>query len=300
MEYSLDLRDFRLLNELAHHGSMRSLARSLGVTPQHLSKIMVGLEKKCGARLLTRSPKGVSLTPEAVRYASLAEKVLVDIESFKEEGLMEPKGKIKSYTLVSRVFMNVCFSAPFSVLVEKEFPSSRMRFVDASPKKKEEWTRKEIVDFVLSPGVLDLGRTWQGEEVGQLEWSFYCRAGHPLGRSPKRESLMQHPLIAHSHVDGTRLVEDVSTHPYKNLRFRFVGSSTETALSSMQIIKATNSIAFLPDLLVREHSPDKLQRLSVMGIEPMRQPVFFYAHQDRVPSLLFRRLTMEAKRILTP
>ncbi len=297
MHPSLNVRDFKLLNEISHHGSMRSLARSMGIKPQHLSKLVSSLEDKCGAKLLSRSPKGISLTPEAVRFSALAEKVLQDLQSFSVEIPAEAKKTAKPFSLVSRVFMNVCFSPVFSRLVEQEFPSARMRFIDASPKKKEEWAREGIVDFVLSLGNLDLGRSWQEEEIGQIEWSFYARAGHPLGRSPKKEALVQYPLVAHAHIDGKRLVEQPASHPYK-LKFRYIGNATETALSSMRILERTDNVAFMPDILVRELMPSALLKLSVSGLEPFRQSVFLHAHKDRVPMLLYRRMLLEGKSVL--
>jgi DNA-binding transcriptional LysR family regulator len=52
-------------------GSFRAAADDLGYTPSAVSQLVAALEKELGVSLLTRSKKGVTVTPEGVRFVLL-------------------------------------------------------------------------------------------------------------------------------------------------------------------------------------------------------------------------------------
>ncbi len=52
-------------------GSFRAAAEDLGYTPSAVSQLVAALEKELGVSLLTRSKKGVTVTPEGVKFVPL-------------------------------------------------------------------------------------------------------------------------------------------------------------------------------------------------------------------------------------
>lgn len=60
-----DLAFFAMLSK---EGSMRGAAQQLGVTGPAVSKRLAGLEARLGARLMHRTTRRMSLTPEGERY----------------------------------------------------------------------------------------------------------------------------------------------------------------------------------------------------------------------------------------
>jgi DNA-binding transcriptional LysR family regulator len=57
--------DLNLFTLIARHRDLAAAARDLGVTPRSISKRLAQLERRLGVRLLNRTTRRVSLTPEA-------------------------------------------------------------------------------------------------------------------------------------------------------------------------------------------------------------------------------------------
>jgi len=80
MADSADLGFFTLL---ARQPSLAAAAQALGVTPPAVSRRLAALEKRLGVRLLNRTTRRLSLTPEGERYLEDGEQILRDIESLE-------------------------------------------------------------------------------------------------------------------------------------------------------------------------------------------------------------------------
>lgn len=75
-----DIAFFALLSK---EGSMRSAAQQLGVTGPAVSKRLAALEARLGARLMQRTTRRMSLTPEGERYLVEGARLLSDLGSLE-------------------------------------------------------------------------------------------------------------------------------------------------------------------------------------------------------------------------
>jgi DNA-binding transcriptional LysR family regulator len=286
----LSIKDFRVLAELPHHPSLRSLARSLHLEAQHLSKIVKSIETKLGQKLLLRSPQGISPTAQAIEWCGVAERVLVGLKTSDEASTRKAKQKVNQLTIVSRVFMNTYCSPIIAQMIEREMPQFSLRFVDASPRKKEEWARQGLAELILSIGQLDLGKMWEGQECGKIDWNFYSRTNHPIGSQTTIEKMQEYPIIGHAYIDEKRLIETnrMSTAKVKS---HSTGFMAETTITCMNIAASTNQITYLPELITRDSiKAGRLQRLHVRDLASHSQKVFLYAHLDKVQRSFYHRL----------
>ena len=64
------------LVEAARKNSIRKAARALGLSQPSLSAAIIALEKEVGVQLLSRSSRGVSVTPEGRPFVALAEDIV--------------------------------------------------------------------------------------------------------------------------------------------------------------------------------------------------------------------------------
>ena len=90
-----DMRFFVLVATL---GSLAAAARELGVTPSAVTKRLVALEERLGARLLNRTTRSISLTSEGELYFNHGKRILADIdqvESIITEGQNKPQGLLR-------------------------------------------------------------------------------------------------------------------------------------------------------------------------------------------------------------
>ena len=80
MDSFSDLAFFALL---AKQPSLAAAAQQLGVTPPAVSKRLAFLEKRLGVRLLNRTTRRLSLTPEGETYLVDGTKLLADLDALE-------------------------------------------------------------------------------------------------------------------------------------------------------------------------------------------------------------------------
>ena len=84
--------------QVAEDGAFNEAARALDLSPSATSKAVARLEDHLGVKLLHRTTRSVSLTPEGERYLEGAKRVLADLSILGEEMSdtnTAPKGRLK-------------------------------------------------------------------------------------------------------------------------------------------------------------------------------------------------------------
>ncbi len=79
-------------------GGFSSAARDLGLTPSGISKLVTRLEDRLGVRLLNRTTRRLSLTPEGEAFFHRVQRILADIEEAETEISRfreRPQGKLR-------------------------------------------------------------------------------------------------------------------------------------------------------------------------------------------------------------
>lgn len=76
----LDLADLAVLTEAVQQGSLSAAGRRLGLTPVAASRRLAALEDEVGARLIHRTTRSLSLTPEGEAFLPHAEAILAHAE----------------------------------------------------------------------------------------------------------------------------------------------------------------------------------------------------------------------------
>lgn len=95
MDNFSDIAFFALI---VKQGSMAATAQELGLTPPAVSKRLALIEKRLGVRLLQRTTRQISLTPEGETYLNQGAQVLASLEELERSvsgSRNSPKGVIK-------------------------------------------------------------------------------------------------------------------------------------------------------------------------------------------------------------
>lgn len=82
-------------------GGFSAAARALDLTPSAMSKIISRLEERLGVRLLHRTTRSLSLTPEGEQYFARAQRIVADIEATEQEltrTRQAPRGRLRVHT----------------------------------------------------------------------------------------------------------------------------------------------------------------------------------------------------------
>ncbi|KQZ01881.1 LysR family transcriptional regulator [Pseudolabrys sp. Root1462] len=83
--------------EVARQGSLSGAARTLGLTPSAISRIVGRIEARLGVRLLVRTTRSLRLTAEGENYARAAGRILADIAE-TESAIADqasPRGRVR-------------------------------------------------------------------------------------------------------------------------------------------------------------------------------------------------------------
>lgn len=180
----MKLQQLQVFVEVARVRSLRAAARQLGLTQPAVSRSIQELEADLGATLLSRSARGVALTPCGEALQPRASQLLEDARRAREE-IEQMQGELRgtlSFGITSSLaltllpaavqqFQRVAPQAELAI-TELKFPLGLQRLRDGQ------------VDFAamhLLPDVLedDLRR------IGLLETDFVAvgRTGHPLAQA---------------------------------------------------------------------------------------------------------------------
>lgn len=95
MDAFSDLAFFALLTK---QGSLAATAQQLGVTPPAVSKRLAAIERRLGVRLLQRTTRRISLTPEGETYLVEGARVLEELEALERTvsgSKAVPKGLVR-------------------------------------------------------------------------------------------------------------------------------------------------------------------------------------------------------------
>ncbi|RJF92202.1 LysR family transcriptional regulator [Noviherbaspirillum saxi] len=92
------ITDLSFFAILVKSGSLAAAAQELGVTPSSVSKRLAGLETRLRVRLLNRTTRRISLTPEGELYLTEGERIISDLDALEQRisgSADTPKGLLK-------------------------------------------------------------------------------------------------------------------------------------------------------------------------------------------------------------
>jgi len=92
------LSDLSFFSLLIKRGTLAAAAQELGVTPPAVSKRLAAIEARLRVRLLNRTTRRMSLTPEGETYLTEGERLVAGLEALERKisgGSMVPQGLLK-------------------------------------------------------------------------------------------------------------------------------------------------------------------------------------------------------------
>ncbi|KAF1017430.1 MAG: HTH-type transcriptional regulator DmlR [Stenotrophomonas maltophilia] len=90
--------DLRFFAVLVKEGSMAAAAQQLGITPPAVSRRLALLERRLGVRLLHRTTRRISLTPEGELYLLDGRRILGDLDALERTvagARSTPRGQLR-------------------------------------------------------------------------------------------------------------------------------------------------------------------------------------------------------------
>jgi len=251
----MKLQQLRVLLAVAQHGSIHEAARASHTTQPALSKAISELERELGVTLMSRSMRGVSLTPYGaalLKRASVVEQelrhALEDIEAIR--GHAEGQLNIG--------FTAVASGGPLPDAIaafRRQFPHVVLRAFELRPQQILEGLREGRLDIGListnsGPGTV----AFQWEPLFSVGMHLTVRAGHPLRRATRLQPLLDADWLVLDPLDdpGSPLASLMRLHGL-GMPKRIVQSASN--LLGLQLATKTDLISMWSDFVLHGTGP---------------------------------------------
>src|SRR5690606_18207566 len=76
--------DLQFFVTLSRYGTLTRAAQEFGVTPPTVSKRLAALEQRLGVRLMNRSTRRISLTPEGETYLAQGQRIIEEVDALEQ------------------------------------------------------------------------------------------------------------------------------------------------------------------------------------------------------------------------
>ncbi|NQZ00572.1 MAG: LysR family transcriptional regulator [Bdellovibrionales bacterium] len=276
---NLRIKDLAMLSQIPFSGSIRELARQQKVDPQNLTKRILSIEESLGYKILNRSSKGYSISPEGEIIIEIITSALSDIESVRDvERISNEKIRLR---FCSRAYITEFVSGEVFAEFANSLPEVTFDFTDMSPERTERAGRMGLLDLIASFDDVVLGPEWQSINLGQIDWGVFVRKGHPLTKKPVISSLHGWQTVGFCYIEANRFIAKPS--PIQKQMLSINGPGSENTRYSAQIIRHTDAVAYLPKIAMTENlERGEIIELEVEAIEPYSRQLVLHAHVDRV------------------
>jgi DNA-binding transcriptional LysR family regulator len=249
----LSLHEFEVFQEIAKTQSIRETARRFKCEPGQISRLMKRLEQKIGARLIERTPTGVTLT----QHGSIAVKTTKAVlrEASELSALSREAEKSRAYGIGSTSFLCARLLGALVGRHASTDPALRLRLIDVAPDQIISNALKGAFDLAVHVGALDWPRSWQTRPLGEIKWQLFARTGAKVPKKCTFDSIRHLPYIVPVYWTNEGLLEGNDQCPVK-MRDREQGVATATAETALAVLKTSDQLAFLPEILAREAVED--------------------------------------------
>jgi LysR family transcriptional regulator, regulator for bpeEF and oprC len=241
------LHAMRVYARVARLGSFSRAADDLALSRAAVSESVAALEARLGARLLTRTTRRVSVTPEGLEYLARSERILGEVEAAAESvrGLRErPRGRLR-----------VDVPTAFGRLLVPALPQFLQRYpeieLDVRYNDRVVDLVAERIDVAMRVGIVKppsyvarrIATTWRVVVAAPAYLTAHGRPSHP-------DELRRHRLVALSDATTGR-VRDWS---FRGVRVRGLRYAVTVNQAGAQVAAALAGVGLAQnlDLLVGE------------------------------------------------
>ena len=244
---SLTLNEMRILAEIEKTRSIRELARRDQVPPSQISKAIKRLEIKTDSKLIERSLHGVTLTAEGRKAAKIFRQILDHAEQLSAEATDAQPAKIFGVGSTSFLINHLLVRSSVGL----KGGNWRLRFLEMNPDQLTVAGLRHAFDMAFHFGKVDWPSSWHQDKVGEIHWSLCCRTKHPLTKAaaPALKDVLKYPFVmpAYWSQEGLALGNDNCPVPMEK---RLKGHETATAEAALHLVRVTDQLAYLPDILI--------------------------------------------------
>ncbi|MBL8951343.1 MAG: LysR family transcriptional regulator [Myxococcaceae bacterium] len=272
-DFDVRLSDVNVFLAVRSHGSVTAAARLLDSSPSHVSKAIDRLERQLATKLLTRTGRGVTLTPAALKLAPLLTDAADALRKARKRG-DEPRDvtvAAPSYLLNAYV-----------PLLAEAMAAMRLRALQLSPPAIAASMGSGEFEVAFSPGSPRLPPAWSSSIVGELGIGLFAQPALAKKlQKPTEEALRKQPFITPVQYKNGKWepVDDGCPLPVGE---RLAGHEAPAIGLALEIAAHTPQLAFGPRIAARSFLQQK--RLAEIHVPGWRvaSPLYLAVDIDRI------------------
>ncbi|MER7172564.1 LysR family transcriptional regulator [Streptomyces mesophilus] len=189
----IDVQRLRVLRAVAEHGSFNRAATELRLTPSAVSQHIAALERSLGTEVVSRSTRGVALTPAGRIMVAAAESVTAELTHARQQIDRLETGRtqltVATFSSGGRLLLPGALAR-----LAAEHPGTVVHVREAEPEDSLPLVRQGAVDLALAYEFDGPLPGWSGPR-DRLTWS-------PLLEDPLHVVLpRRHPLAGRAELD---------------------------------------------------------------------------------------------------
>jgi DNA-binding transcriptional LysR family regulator len=293
------IEEWRVFGAVASHKSFVAAARTLGRSPQHVTRAIAALEERLGARLFHRTTRAVSLTSEGARLLEQSRRVLEELDHL--EAPRDPKAKLSGrLSVTAPVLFGQMHVVPVVSELLAKHPALDVRLVLLD---RVVSLADEGIDVAVRIGPLP-DSSLRARLVGHVRSVIVASPAYlkarPRLRTPRDLGDDAHSCIAFA---ATTPTSDRWTFPadgrpvHVNVRARLVVNDGQAAMNaalaglgvvrllSYQVARHVENDRLR--IVLGEHEPPlPIHLLHLPGIQPRAAPAFLDLAADKLRGLM--------------
>lgn len=220
-----------------HTRSISAAARQLDVTPSQVSKAVARLEAFVGARLLTRGPRGVTVSMAGLRTIPMLEEIA--------QGVRDLRAQPDAPTLVRLAAPSSILSTVAGVLA-RSCRDLRFSCLELDPVRTRALAFEDVFDAALVADDRSLGDVYTHEPLGVAESCLLARPSlaRKLGDPPIRpDRLVGVPFVMPVLLQDTGAAKgrDLCPLPFEQ---RTPGHAAATFHAALELAAASEQLVF--------------------------------------------------------
>ena len=276
--------DMLVFARVAQHASFSAAAETLGITPSAASKVITRLEERLGVRLLHRTTRRLSLTPEGEIYHRRVRDILASIDDAEVEvsRAQTPQGRLRVNSFVTFALQHLAPVLP--------------DFVARYPKVEIELTVTDRIvdlladsaDVAIRTGTIE-DSSLVARKISHQERGIFASPGYLAKRGTPHtaDQLAAHDCIklTSSSAGHRWLFQEHGTVKVLDIKGRITVDNSEAAL---QLALAGAGIARLGDMVVGNAVRDgRLIRLltNCHVVEPIQLAAIYPLGRQHMPKV---------------
>ncbi|MBX9710945.1 MAG: LysR family transcriptional regulator [Xanthobacteraceae bacterium] len=241
----MDIKQMQYFLCLAQEGNVTRAARRLNIVQPALSMQIAKLETSFGKKLFYRSAYGVSLTAAGEKLAELANGLVQNAESVKEE-----MDRLDG-TISGRVSIGMITSAAQSTLaastaeVAAKYPEIRLSVFEGYTETLMEWVTAGQIDIAII-NVPPTKTSLSVHHIVDEGMMLACAAGRPRPKSLSFSNLNNMDLVIPSRRHGLRgILDTVAAEANISLKPRL---EIDTLSAICEVVATTELVTILPGI----------------------------------------------------